>query len=146
MGREEPLAIAEADEIVARLRAALTVSAVVIFGSRAQGEHTQRSDIDLAVVSSEFADEPRMYRRVERLQEALRGLRRLDVVGLAPAELEALDCLLVLDIVDDGWVLHDDGVFDRARKNLEEKRKNGRVERIRGGWRIVPEPVITEAG
>lgn len=139
------LAIAGAEGIVARLREALPVSAVVLFGSRARGEFTQHSDVDLAVVSADFSGEPRMYRRVARLQEALRGLRRLDLVGLAPEEIEALDCLLVLDIVDDGLVLYDDGVLERARQHLGEELRNGRLERIKGGWRIETDRVSSEA-
>jgi predicted nucleotidyltransferase len=140
MGRTEPVRIeVAAEEIVARLCPAFTVSAVILFGSRARGDHTQHSDLDIAVVSPDFAGEPRMYRRVARLQDALTGLHRIDAVGLAPQELEALDCLLVLDIVDEGLPIHDDGIFARARRLLEKKQKAGKVERVNGGWRISPD-------
>ena len=95
MGRVEPHPLKLADQIVARLQQTLRVSAVVLFGSRARGDHTQHSDLDLAVVSPDFAGEPRMFRRVMRIQDALVGLGHFDVVGLSPLELEALDCLLV---------------------------------------------------
>jgi hypothetical protein len=121
---------------VARLRRALPLSAVVLFGSRARREHTQHSDYDLAVVSSAFAGEPRMYRRAERIFAALRGIHRLDPVGLAPDELLALDCLLVLDIVADGVALQDDGCFVRARELLAQRIDSGDVEQIAGGWRF----------
>lgn len=92
--------------------------------------------MDLAVVSPEFEKEPRMFRRVMQIQDALLGLGHFDVVGLSPTELEALDCLLVLDIVHDGQALHDDGTFARARQLLFRKLQEGRIERIPGGWRI----------
>jgi hypothetical protein len=123
---------------VERLHGELPLAAVVLFGSRARGEHTQHSDYDLAVVSTDFSGEPRMYRRTERLFEALRGIGRIDPVGLAPGELLALDCLLVLDVVADGIPLHDDGCFARARSLLEQRTASGLVERITGGWRIEP--------
>jgi hypothetical protein len=114
------------------------VSAVVLFGSRATGEYTQHSDYDVAVVSSAFAAEPRMYRRAERLLAALGEVRGVEPVGLAPEELDALDGLLVLDVVADGLPLVDDGCFARAQARLADLRSAGAVERLRGGWRITP--------
>jgi predicted nucleotidyltransferase len=136
LGRTGAGELVAAAEVVQRLRAALPVSAVVLFGSRATGEHTQFSDFDLAVVSSEFSGEVRMYRRAERLFDALLGVGRIDPVGLAPEELLALDCLLVLDVVADGIPLYDDGCFARARAMLENRLASGEVERLPGGWRL----------
>jgi hypothetical protein len=113
----------------------MPVSAVILFGSRATGEYTQHSDYDLAVVSPAFANEPRMFRRAEALFGALGEVRGVDPVGLAPDELDALEGLLVLDVVADGLPLFDDGCFARARARLAELRAAGAVERLRGGWR-----------
>ncbi|MBI5480663.1 MAG: nucleotidyltransferase domain-containing protein [Deltaproteobacteria bacterium] len=124
--------------MVARLRAAVPVSAVVVFGSRATGEHTQHSDYDLAVVSPAFAAEPRMFRRAAVLLAALGDVRGIDPVGLAPEELESLDGLLVLDVVADGTPLLDDGCLARARARLVELQRSGSLERLRGGWRTPP--------
>jgi predicted nucleotidyltransferase len=126
-----------ASEIVGRLQRSMPVSAVVLFGSRARQEHTQHSDHDIAVVSPSFVGEPRMYRRAESLYEALAGVRKLDLVGLTVEELEALDCLLVLDVVSEGVVLFDDGCFARARRLLEERLARGAVQQLPGGWRIL---------
>ncbi|MBI5481802.1 MAG: nucleotidyltransferase domain-containing protein [Deltaproteobacteria bacterium] len=108
---------------------------MVLFGSRATGEYTQHSDFDLAVVSSTSAGEPRMYRRATVVLAALGDVRGIDPVGLAPAELEALDGLLVLDVVADGTPLVDDGCVARARARLVELQRDGSLQRLRGGWR-----------
>jgi predicted nucleotidyltransferase len=109
---------------------------VVLFGSRATGEYTQQSDWDVVVVSPLFAHEEAMFRRAQMLLAALEPVRGIDPVGLAPDELAALDCLLVLDAVADGVPLYDDGCFDRARTRLAEYLTRGERERLGGGWRI----------
>ena len=138
LGRTPAGAAVDPASVVERLRAALPVSAVVLFGSRATGEHTQHSDYDVAVVSSAFAAEPRMYRRAERLLQALGEVRGVEPVGLSPEELDALDCLLVLDVVADGVPLFDDGSFAGAQARLADLESAGAVKRLRGGWRISP--------
>ena len=140
LGRTPAGDVVAAATVVARLRASLPASALVLFGSRATDEYTQLSDYDLAVVSPAFEAEPRMFRRSEALFVALGDIRRVDPVGLAPSELAALDCLLVLDVVADGVALHDEGCFAAAKQRLAVMRAAGQVERLRGGWRLAPAP------
>jgi len=49
---------------------------VILFGSRARGDHRDRSDVDLIVIEAEpFGSERSRHGEMLRLYEALRGLR-----------------------------------------------------------------------
>ena len=90
-------------EAAERLVAALHPRAIILFGSRARGNHRAKSDYDLLVVSERLLDYDEAYRPV-----AGRGLR-CDVV---PCTLDAwrqahLDAGGVLrDALDEGIVLY----------------------------------------
>ena len=76
------------DAAVVRLRAAFDPSLVLLFGSRARGTATRRSDLDLLLVC-ETADGP-----LERIGRVLRLLQDspwpVEPVVLTPGELEAM--------------------------------------------------------
>ena len=57
---------------------------VILFGSRARGEHGERSDIDLAIEDGEMTDQLRV-----QLEERIRTLLKFDVVDVSHAS-EAL--------------------------------------------------------
>ena len=64
---------------------------LVLFGSRARGDHSERSDIDLAVYGMPKENQPRFWLDAEELPTLL----KLDIVqivpGMNPAFLENLE-------------------------------------------------------
>jgi hypothetical protein len=90
-------------EAVGRLVDALHPRAIILFGSRARGEHRPESDYDLLVISDELRDYDEVYRPVSG-----RGLH-CDVVPCAVQTWKeaALDAGGVLRAaLDDGIVLY----------------------------------------
>jgi len=127
------------------------VKAVLVFGSRARGESTDRSDIDLLVLHEECAiKDPVMRRRrlYNLLREAL-GNRYEDITlidmklqdFLRPAEVTPL----LLNVYWDGVV-----VYDRTRAlhnfllNIRERIVKSGLRRVADGrayrWEL-PEPM-----
>jgi uncharacterized protein len=89
------------EEAVGRLVDALRPRAIILFGSRARGEHRPESDYDLLVISDELRDYDEVYRPVSG-----RGLRCDVVPCTAETWREAT--------LDAGGVLraaHDDGIL-----------------------------------
>jgi len=119
---------------LARLKEAMRVEAVVLFGSRVRGEEIPFSDLDLAVVSPDFAGVPRL-RRIEQLLSLWNAIIPLEPLGFTPEELLALSSALLWEIVDEGKAIYDDGVFTEARRRLAELKEKGLVERVPDGWR-----------
>jgi hypothetical protein len=99
----QPMQDARLTEAVRRLVEDLHPRAIILFGSRARGNHRESSDYDLLVISERLLNYDEVYRPV-----AGRGLR-CDVV---PCTLDAwrqahLDAGGVLrDALDDGIVLY----------------------------------------
>jgi predicted nucleotidyltransferase len=72
-------------EVVRRLVEALDPDRVILFGSRARGDHRPDSDVDLLIVRD--STEPR-HRRVIRAYRALRGLGiPKDILWYTPQEV-----------------------------------------------------------
>lgn len=60
------------DEVTRRLVAALQPERIILYGSRARGDATQDSDVDLLVILSHSSERP--ARRAARAYASLRGL------------------------------------------------------------------------
>ena len=76
---------AKLDEVVRRLVAELDPDRIIMFGSRARGDHRPDSDLDLLLVKD--SSEPR-HRRVIRAYRALRGLGiPKDILWYTPDEV-----------------------------------------------------------
>jgi predicted nucleotidyltransferase len=72
--------------VVNRLVEALDPERIILFGSRARGDHQSDSDLDLLIVAE--SGEPR-HRRAVRAYRALRGLGvPKDVLWFTPHELD----------------------------------------------------------
>ncbi len=75
------------------------VSKVILFGSRARGDHRERSDIDLAI----SVDERREWHKIDGLcEEQAPTLLRIDLVNLASAP-----AVLLSQIAAEGIVLYE---------------------------------------
>lgn len=102
---------AEVQALVQRIAEALEPERIILFGSRARGDHHEFSDIDLIIVREDtrrFADR---LREVIMLNDTLIPLEPL---VYTPAELERMVAEkrdFILTALEDGIVL-----YDRARE------------------------------
>ena len=132
------------EEIIERISAGVRqsrsdIAAIVIFGSFAKdGDY---HDIDL-LVAVEAIDAPALDRKdeIQAIRRAVGLPLPLDVLLLSKEEcrdnLQA-HVPLFLDIAFDGYVVHDDGLFQplvKATKRYVEERGIKRTET--GGWRF----------
>jgi len=76
----------EIDIFIARIKKKFNPEKIILFGSRARGEHLEGSDYDILVVSSKFKDIP-FLKRMELIYELWDG-DRLDVICYTPDEFE----------------------------------------------------------
>jgi predicted nucleotidyltransferase len=94
---------------VQRLHREMRLSAVLLFGSRARGDWLESSDVDLLVVSPDFAGVPYLT-RLERLFVAWADTSHLaaEVLGLTPDEFarRAQELSIIGEIARDGIVLY----------------------------------------
>lgn len=122
--------------LVAYIRQAVKkgVVLVVLFGSRAKGEFTRDSDIDLLIVSPKAQADVRR-RAVDFFCYNL----PVQPFVLTPEELEQriakLD-FLVFDAFEDGIILYSSMDLGRIRKLLRESRLKFGLERAKSGWRF----------
>lgn len=70
-----------------RLSREFRIQRMILFGSRARGDHLRTSDIDLIVISEDFRG---MYflERIRRIARLWDGDLRLEVLPYTPEELE----------------------------------------------------------
>lgn len=74
---------------------------LILFGSRAIGEHTCWSDYDLCVIAESF-QEMRPWERMELVLSHWGGGRALEAICYTPEEFERLDNALVKEIKEKG--------------------------------------------
>ena len=96
-------------EWIERLRRSLSrairLDRLILFGSRAAGEHTCWSDYDLCVVSESFIG-MKPWERMELVLSHWEGERALEPICYTPEELERLDDhSLVREIKEKGLIL-----------------------------------------
>ncbi|MCL6581336.1 MAG: nucleotidyltransferase domain-containing protein [Firmicutes bacterium] len=123
------------DAFVANLRETLDPAAVVLFGSRARGENFPESDYDVLVVSDRF-EGVHPVRRRETAIRAWPAHKAVDILCLTEGELLALDRPVTWDALEEGVVLHDSGVWERALEAFRKLRREGRLVPVPGGWRL----------
>jgi hypothetical protein len=126
-----------------RLQQRFNLAAVVVIGSRARGDHWQHSDLDLLVVSPDFAAVPRPFERIGLLLEGWQGPVALEPIGLTPEELARCEGLLTWDALEDGIPLLDTGVFAETKRTFEEWKARGYLQRIPKGWKYNPQVLET---
>ncbi len=94
------------DLAVERLRGALDPELVVLFGSRARGTATRRSDLDLLVVWE--TDQPPMDRIGYRLGLLSDSPWPVEVLAYTPSELERVrDRPFLRGVLQEGRVLYE---------------------------------------
>ncbi len=115
------------------------VAFVVVFGSMARGDFGRGSDYDV-LVGLRRTDE-------ERFLDRLGAFGRLapcgvDVFPYSLDEIRVMESeghLTLLEALDHGVVLLDDGTFAAARARHDARKAAGAVERLPVGWRLRPD-------
>ena len=96
-----------------RLARRIDVDRIVLFGSRARGEALHECDIDLAVISPDFAG-MHLFRRMELLAREWGLSEAADIFGYTPQEFEqASELTFAGQIRSTGKV-----VFPRAKSKV----------------------------
>jgi len=117
---------------------------LVLFGSRARGEHLKESDVDvLVIVDIEDMDFIERMRILSRLWDAPYAL---EVFAYTLEEVKGLinrGSIHIYDALEHGIVIYDDGTFEYLRKKFKEAMDRGIVKRdIRGWWTLPKSRVI----
>lgn len=125
-----------------RIEQDLTLNSLILFGSYAREEERPESDLDFLVISEDFPkrfakrfDVLRPYLREAKLHPAVKRMRKegfylqFSPVPYRPEELERTPPLL-LDLVEDGVIIKDDGTFSRKMDELRKKLKELGARRL----------------
>lgn len=115
------------------------VSFIVVFGSMARGDFGLGSDYDV-LVGLRRADD-------ERFLDRLGTFARLapcgvDVFPYTLDEIKVMESnyhLTLLEALDHGITLLDDGTFAAAREKHATRKAAGAIERLPVGWRLRPD-------
>jgi len=97
-------------EIISRFREAIEfkgirVNKLVLFGSYARGTYREESDIDIAVISEDFAGKD-YWERIEILSDAIYDLfEPIEALAVTPDEWEKKESLII-DYAKDGEVVY----------------------------------------
>lgn len=113
------------------------IAFVVVFGSAAKGNWTVRSDIDV-FVGLNHDDGLRLIDRIGQFAELAQG--NLEIFPYARSQwqrmFETFNPLL-LDALEDGIVLLDNGEFAAMREIFHRWRSQGLILRTNAGWRVL---------
>ena len=112
------------------------VLSIVLFGSRARGDHTCYSDVDVFVVLSESKERflDRLSDFVAYCQEGL-----VEALIYTKDEVEAMFASrnpFLLDVLHEGIPLFDRGFWGELKSRFAKLVEKGLVKRCNGGWRI----------
>lgn len=116
-----------------------TVSSVVLFGSMARGDFGRGSDFDVLVVLRR-SERERFLDRLAAFADLTSG--GVDVFPYTLDEIASMESgyhLTLIEALDHGIPLLDDGTFAAARERHMARKAAGALERIPVGWRIHPE-------
>jgi len=108
------------------------VRAVILFGSRAKGNDTENSDVDLCVIADDLPQEV-----LSRRYPAPSGYKFLSILGFHPDEFLTMlkDANpLILDIVTYGKIIYDNGFFKQVETSFHEVIKKYGLKRQERGW------------
>jgi hypothetical protein len=118
---------------------------MVVVGSRARNDHWRDSDIDLIVVSPQFAEMSRAQ-RIDLLLSSWNGKYALEPHGYTPVEMLHADTLFLWEALADGRAIHDDGIFAEARERFEHRLQARELQRTAHGWRELGEDLPPTKG
>lgn len=122
------------NRFLTKLESRMKIEALIVFGSRARGDAFYVSDYDIAVISAAFQGSTRPD-RIFLLLDNWDADLPLEPVAYTPEELTSARGLLIWDILDDGVVFKDTGVFKQKKALHEELKESGRLKKVEGGWK-----------
>jgi len=108
------------------------VRTVILFGSRAKGNGTENSDVDLCVIADDLPQEV-----LKRRYPAPSGYKLLSILGFHPDEFITMlkDANpLILDIVSCGEIVYDNGFFKQVEGLFHQVIKKYGLKRQERGW------------
>lgn len=114
----------------------MELDCVILFGSRARGDHTRKSDIDLIIVGD--FQEKFIYRPL-KLLEFNQTNHALELFCYTPQEFETMFLrgeVIILDALDEGIPLMGEFFFRSYKKRFDELVQEG-LKRSRCSW-ILP--------
>jgi predicted nucleotidyltransferase len=96
----------EIDKFVKRVKEVIRVEKVIVFGSRARGDHLADSDVDLIMVSRDF-EGVSFYERMDKLILLWESPLDLDVLCYTPEEfrMKQEEICIVKQAVQEGVVI-----------------------------------------
>lgn len=114
MVREEPEIVNEISKLVKSLKKNIEVDSVILFGSYAKGTADENSDVDIAVISPDFGQNPLkdkqlIYRTI--IKEGIEPY--FEVHTFTPVELKTCNSFFISEIRSTGkkiWISQE-GVF-----------------------------------
>ena len=113
------------------------LESIILFGSRARGDYLSDSDFDILIILRECKD--RVIDRPLKYYEVISNMP-IDLFVYTVDEFEKMykdgNCL-VFDILYEGVVLYDRGFFTKMRKRFMKMLRDGKIERLENGWRII---------
>lgn len=122
-------------EFITRLSKSVDLESLVLFGSRARGEHLDSSDVDVVVVSPSFQGLS-VDARLNLVQNAWPGGKALESVPITPEELKDMKKLVICDALEEGIVLLDRGTWARTKHGFGELKSAGEIKKAKTGWQF----------
>lgn len=135
------------EEVVEKIKKDLSsffgnsLSSIILYGSYAKGKETQYSDIDLLIiVKRDFND----WRERREVETELR-MKFYSIIGCVSPKVASINELdkaltfynpLLLNILDHGVVLFDDGTFDRLKNRFHALLNIGTIKKEAKHWSI----------
>lgn len=119
---------------------------VVLFGSRARGDWSLGSDFDL-LLGLKGNDGQRLVDRIGEFSPPIPA--NVDLFPYSRAEWQRMFAdrhPLLLEALEHGVVLRDDGAFAAMQKTFREWRRTGHVMPWRMGWKIADGPAGDASG
>ena len=112
----------------------LNPKCVILFGSYARGNFTEGSDIDLCVIAERLPEDELRRRTLVGHYDT----PKITAIGFYPQEfinfLKKRRCF-VYDIISDGMVVYDDGLFEMIKSVYEGCIREFQMIREANGWR-----------
>jgi len=104
--------------------------AIVLFGSRARGDHKEKSDFDILIIASDLPE--RYLARMGYIREPLINFdESISIIAKTPEEFDSFFPSLYLDIALDGKLLLDKDGFMKGRlEKIKEIIKASALKRV----------------
>ena len=99
------------------------INAIILYGSAARGEYKEeKSDIDIMIIAKDDS----LYKQIRRIATKLDSINSTmtSLVCISSSKFELnlkLGSNFLLNTMEEGEILYDDGIFERARKSLLKK-------------------------